>query len=159
MNFRLSSVLHKVFLAICKAKTISSSHWVMWTLKALRSIVKFCSFSVSALYCLSTPLDSKSRTTTSTRFDLIFFAYRYFPKIDTPESLIVLFSPEKLALLSLFSERNMLKLLTFDILFLHHDILDKSRSKMTTAIMFSLENDAGSRVSTIYIEKIWYSYS
>lgn len=47
-----SSVLPKVFLKK-KTKPISSSYWVMWTLKALRSIVRFCSFSVSALHCLS----------------------------------------------------------------------------------------------------------
>ena len=39
----------------------------------------------------------------STRFDLKFFAY-IIKKIDTPESLIVLSSPEKLALLSLLEE-------------------------------------------------------
>jgi len=40
---------------------------------------------------LETLLDSRMRTTTSTRFDLKFFAY--YQKIDTPEFFIVLFFP------------------------------------------------------------------
>ena len=38
----------------------------------------------------------------SKRFDLKFFAY--CRKVDTPECFIVLFSPEKVALLSLLEE-------------------------------------------------------
>ena len=67
-------------------------------------------------------LDSRTRTTMSTRFDLKFFS-RIVKKMDTPEIFIILFSPEKLALLSLLKEVEpspdckMLKLLTFDNLF------------------------------------------
>ena len=59
----------------------------------------------------------------STRFDLKFFRVLSKKKIDTPEFFIVLFSAEKLALLSLLKEVEpspdckMLKLLTFDNLF------------------------------------------
>ena len=41
----------------------------------------------------------------------------------------------------------MIKLLTFDNLFPHYDILAKTRSRMTTATTFSRQNDPGSRVS------------
>ena len=96
------------------------------------------------------PLDSRTRTTTSTRFNLIFFAYSQ--KIDTPESFIVLFFITKIAPLSILKEvkpsrnRKMIKLLTFDISF--PPSLLKTRSRVTTATTFSRQNDAGSRVST-----------
>ena len=77
---------------------------------------------------------------------------------DTPEASLYFFffSPEKLAMLSFFEPRKMLKLLTFDNqCFRHHDILAKSRSGMTTSFTFSRQNDADLRVSTTYsIEKI-----
>ena len=68
------------------------------------------------------PLDSRTRTTTSARFELKFF--RVFSKYRPPrKALFYHFSLEKLALLSLVDEvrgspdRKMIKLLTFDILF------------------------------------------
>ena len=61
--------------------------------------------------------------TTSTRFDLTFF--RFFSKYRLPGKLnFTMVSQEQLALLSLvkevmrFPDRKMIKLLTFDILFL-----------------------------------------
>ena len=51
----------------------------------------------------------------------------------------------------------MLKLLKFDNLFRHYDILAKTRSRMTTAITFSRQNDEGSRTSTTYTKKISFS--
>ena len=42
------------------------------------------------------PLDSRTRTTRSTRFDLKFFAY--CQKIDTPELFIVLFFARKVSI-------------------------------------------------------------
>ena len=42
----------------------------------------------------------------------------------------------------------MIKFLTFDNLFRHYDILAKTRSRTTTAITFSRQNDAGSRANT-----------
>ena len=93
----------------------------------------------------------------STRFYLQFFAY--CQKIDTPPppriSSSYFFSPRKLALLSLLmavkpsSYRKMIKLLTFDNLFppLQHSVLTQTHSGMRTAIVFSRQNDAGSRAS------------
>ena len=92
--------------------------------------------------------------TTSTRFYLKFFAY--CQKIDTPpDFFIVLFSPRKLALLSLLMEvkpsanHKMIKLLTFDNLFplLQHSVLAQTHSGVKTAIAFSQQNDAGSCAS------------
>ena len=40
-----------------------------------------------------------------------------------------------------------IKLLTFHYYFSHYDIFAKTGSRMTTAITFSRQNDAGSRVS------------
>ena len=37
--------------------------------------------------------------------------------------------------------------------FRHYDILGQARSRMTTAITFSRQNDAGSRARTIRIKK------
>ena len=99
------------------------------------------------------PLDSRTRTTTTTRFDLKFF-FAYSQNIDTLEFFIVLFSPEKLAMLSFLKEVKtsldckMRKHLTLDKLYPHYDILAKTRSRMTTATTFSRQNDAGSRVRT-----------
>ena len=42
----------------------------------------------------------------------------------------------------------MIKLLTFDILFCHHDIRSKTRGRMTTAATFSRQNNTGSRAYT-----------
>ena len=44
-----------------------------------------------------------------------------------------------------FHPCKMIKLLTFDNLFRHHDIRAKPRGTMTTATTFSRQNDAGSR--------------
>ena len=41
------------------------------------------------------PQDSRTRTTTSTRFDFKFFAYSQ--KINSPESFVVFLSPEKIS--------------------------------------------------------------
>ena len=85
---------------------------------------------------------------------LSFFAYSQ--NIDTLEFFIVLFSPEKLAMLSFLKEvktsldRKMRKLLTLDKLYPHYDTLTKTRSRMTTATTFSRQNDAASRASTTY---------
>ena len=81
------------------------------------------------------PLDSRTRTTTSTRFALKFF--RVFSKYRPPrKASFYHFLPEKLALLSLVKEINA------------HDIRAKTRSRMTTATTFSRQNDDGSRVCT-----------
>ena len=68
------------------------------------------------------PLDSRTRTTTSTRFDFKFFSRLL--KMQTPrKASFCHFSLEKLALLPLVKEvtpspdRKMIKLLTFDNLF------------------------------------------
>ena len=46
--------------------------------------------------------------------------------------------------------RWMIKFLTFGNLFSHHDILAKTRSRLTTATMFSRQNDVGSCACTTY---------
>ena len=81
--------------------------------------------------------------------------------MDSPESFILPFSLEKLALLPLVKEvtpspdRQVIKLLTFDNLFPPLDILAKTRSRVTTATTFSRQNGAGSRVSnTQYWENL-----
>ena len=77
-----------------------------------------------------------------------------------------LFSLEKLALLPLVKEvtpspdRKMIKLLTFDNLFSHFDILAKTRVRVTTATTFSRQNDAGHAQALLSTtEKISYSLS
>ena len=80
-------------------------------------------------------------------------------KKDTPESFILLFLTKKVSTLGIYTEggyltkpspdSKMIKLLTFDNLFPPlYDILAKTRRRMTTAITFSRQNDASSRVST-----------
>ena len=90
------------------------------------------------------------RTTSRTKFDFEL-------KKKTPQKvLFYFFSPEDLALLTLlrkvkpFLNHKMIKLLTFGNLFppLHSDILAKTCSRVTTAITFSRQNDAGSRKRT-----------
>ena len=43
-------------------------------------------------------------------------------------------------------DSKLIKLLTFDDLFRHSDILAKTRNRLTTAISFFRQNDAGSHV-------------
>ena len=63
-------------------------------------------------------------------------------------------SPQTLVLLLTLNEvkpspdREMVKFLTFDGMFCHHDILVKTRNRMTTATTFSRQNDVGSRGSS-----------
>ena len=87
---------------------------------------------------------------TSTRFNLK--SLRVFPKKDTLESFILLLFTKKDHTV-IYTERSykpspnsrMIKRLTIDNLFPRHfDILAKTRSRMTTAITFSRQNDAGS---------------
>ena len=76
--------------------------------------------------------------------------------MDTSESFIVLFSAKLFGIIILLKEINpspypkMIKILTFVNLFptLHFDILAKIRSRMTTAITFSRQNDFGSSACT-----------
>ena len=92
--------------------------------------------------------------TTSTRFYLKFFCIlsknRHSPPLIAS---LYFFSPRKLALLSLSVEvkpsadRKMIKLLTFDNLFRHYNILGQTHSGMKMAIAFSRQNDPGSRTS------------
>ena len=97
-------------------------------------------------------LDSRTKTTTSMKFDLKFF--RVFSENRYPGKLHrTLESPEKLALLSLLKEvkpspdHNLIKLDHLITRFHHCDILANTRTRMTTAITFSCQNDAGSRAS------------
>ena len=83
-------------------------------------------------------LDSRTGTpTTWTRFD--FFAYSH-------KNLHCTFSPEELALLFLLKEvkpsfdHKMIKLLTFDNLFLPLPQFAKTRSRMATTIALSRQN-------------------
>ena len=80
-------------------------------------------------------------------------ALRSLKKIDTP-SFISLFSPEKLTRLFLLkevkpsSDPKVIRLQTFDNLIISvtmYSIFAKTRSRITTAITFSRQNDVGSR--------------
>ena len=82
------------------------------------------------------------------RFNLKFF--RVFSENRYPGKLHhALESPEKLALLSLLKEvkpspdHNLIKLVTFNNLFPPLRLLANTRTRMTTAITFSRQNDAG----------------
>ena len=102
------------------------------------------------------PIDSRTRTTTSTRFDLKFF--RVLSKIDTLKLFIVLFFTRNVSSVIFFEGGQDLSRLqntkTSHISVItcsrHYDTLTKTRSRMTTAITFSRQNDAGSRASTTY---------
>ena len=78
--------------------------------------------------------------------------------MDTSESFISLFLPEKLARLFLLKEvkpspyLKMIKLNFSITCFRHYDILVKTRSRMT-AIAFSRQNDADSRAWTTLVFK------
>ena len=92
---------------------------------------------------------------TSTRFNLK--SLRVFSKKNTPrKASSYFFSPKSLysyldwrmlSPLQIVKWWNFLHLITCSR---HYDILAKTRSKMTTAITFSRQNDAGSRASNTY---------
>ena len=89
--------------------------------------------------------------------DLILSFFAYSQKIDTPESFIALFFLSKKLAQSTFLKKisvlpvaKRLNRLTVDKSVRHYDILAKTRSKMTTTITFSRQNDAGSRAITTY---------
>ena len=77
----------------------------------------------------------------------------YSLKKDTAESVVVLFSPQKLVRLFPLKEvkpspdRLMIKFLTFDTCFHHYNIFVNTR-RMATAATFSRQNDVGSRAHT-----------
>lgn len=91
-------------------------------------------------------LDSKTRITTTTRFNYKFFRVFSTNRLKTPRKASLHFFDQKIALLCLLKEvtpspeRKMLKLLV--TCFRHHDIVAKTLSRMTTAITFSGQNDA-----------------
>ena len=109
-------------------------------------------------------LDLGKRTRTSTRFYWTFFG-RVLKK-GTRKASFNFFSPKKLVRLFLLKEvkpspdRKMIKLLTFGKIFpplLHSRY--KSRCRMTMAIMFSRQNDAGScewinHINHLYLHRI-----
>ena len=86
-----------------------------------------------------------------------------FSKIDTPDSFIVFFWPQKLVRSvplketkpSRSPDRYMTKFLTFDNLFLPlYNILTKIHSSMATAITFSRQNDVSRACTT----QCWKNY-
>ena len=84
------------------------------------------------------------------------YEYEIWLQVYTPrKASFYHFSLEKLALLPLVKEvtpspdRKIIKLLTFDNLFSHFNILAKTRTGVTTATTFSCQNDPGSRASAI----------
>ena len=96
------------------------------------------------------PSDSRTRTTTSMRFDLKFFCI--FSNYRHPGKLHCTFHQKKTLFifwkeLKPFQRRKMIKPLTLYNWFLYHDILTTTRSKMTMAILFFCQNDAGSCAS------------
>jgi len=83
--------------------------------------------------------------------------FHIFSKNSHPRKLycsFFFFSPKKVALLSLLKEvkpspdGKIIKPLTFDNLSDQYDILGKTSSRMTTATVFSGQNNTGSHVST-----------
>ena len=90
-----------------------------------------------------------------TRFNFNFFVYS--PKIDTPESFIVVFSPEKSARLFLLKEvkpspdRKMVKLLTFENLSLPLRHSSETRRKMATASTFLIHTLTTDRKNLILV--------
>ena len=88
-------------------------------------------------------------------YEISLEVFSRLPKIQTSwKASFYHFSLEKLALLSLVKEvtrslgPRMIKLLTFDLLFRHHDFRVKTRSRMTGASSFSRQNDVGSLAYT-----------
>ena len=92
----------------------------------------------------------RTKKTTSTRFNLKFFGVlskhiqpgRLHCTIFTWKISAVIFIGEGFALSRLQNDYN---LITYSI---HYYILANTRSRMTTAITFSRQNDIGSRKST-----------
>ena len=92
---------------------------------------------------------------TSTRFNLNVFARVLKKRHPGKPHLTFFFSSIKLVRLFILKDvkpsldSRMKELLTFDNSFSrHYDTLAKTRSRMTTSIVFSRKNDAGSLVST-----------
>ena len=89
------------------------------------------------------------------RFNFNFFMYSQ--KIDTSESFIVLFSPEKSARLFFLKEvkpspdRKMVKLLTFENLFLPLRHSSETHRKMTTASTFLIDAPPTDRENLILV--------
>ena len=97
-------------------------------------------------------LNSRTKTTTRMKFDLKFF--RVFSENRYPGKLHrTLESPENLTLLSSLKQvkpspdHNLIKLVTFYNSFPPLRLLANTGTRMTTAITFSRQNDAGSRAS------------
>ena len=91
------------------------------------------------------PLDSRTRTTTSTRFDLKFF--RVCSKYTLPGKLHFTFFTRKVSTGTL-GEGCCALSRSQNACFRPHYIGAKTRSRMTTATTFSRQNDAGSRAYT-----------
>ena len=93
------------------------------------------------------PSDSRTKTTTSTRFNLKFFRLLCTKKKTIASLHSTLFHQISLLcylfwrrlIIKPFLGRKIIRRLTFYNLFLH-DILAKPRSRMTTAITFSRQN-------------------
>ena len=103
------------------------------------------------MYLLELYIWGREQACTGTRFKLNFSRV-FRKKKNTPQKLhFTFFSQKKLARLFILKEvklspnGKMMKLHTFDNLFPPptNDIRAKTRSRMTTAIMFCRQNDAG----------------
>ena len=107
------------------------------------------------MYLLELYIWGREQASTGTRFNLNFSRVFRKKKKHPPKASFYFFSQKKLARLFILKEvklspnDKMIKLHTFDNLFPPptNDIRAKTRSRMTTAIMFSRQNDAGSRAS------------
>lgn len=106
--------------------------------------VCLCLFALF-IYLFIRALDLRTRTSRSTRFNLNFSRV-FRKKKHTPKSFILLFSQKKLLRLFILKESEMMKLHTFDNLF-PQPTNDIRAKRMMTAITFSHQNDAASRVS------------
>ena len=161
LNLRNYTTLNTIFNTYPKLGLVLSIDDWQTLVKTKISVARWIIYTTLVELVLNRNLkDSKTRTTTKMRFDIQLFVYSQ--KIDTLESFIVhfFFSPEKLTRWFLLkevkpsSDRKMTKLLTFDSLVSATTTsCFRLRSRMTSVIAFSRQNDAGSRAHNLVLRK------
>ena len=104
--------------------------------------------------------DSKTRTTTKMRFDIQLFVYSQKNRYPGKRHCSLFFLPEKLSRRFLLKEvkpspdRKIIKLITFySLVSATTTSCFRLRSRMTSVIAFSRQNDAGSRAHNLVLRK------
>ena len=104
--------------------------------------------------------DSKTRTTTKMRFDIQLFVYSQKNRYPGKRHCSLFFLPEKLTRWFLLKEvkpspdRKIIKLITFySLVSATTTSCFRLRSRMTSVIAFSRQNDAGSRAHNLVLRK------